>query len=901
MPNTRTAKKPVSRLRRKNGGARPLVGRADTLEDLLESAALPASAILVVGMPGSGRSTLLDGVRASASVRTALVTPHPRERFRPFAGLSLVLNSIGDQRLSEFIGNFRFDDPSVEETLAGALELLLRLRSGKREEILLLIDDADQFDEQSQLALTYLAGRLVNTGLRLVMAVTPESTTAAFAGIRSVWISRLDRAQSMELARSIAPTADEQTLAMVCDGCSDLPGMIVSALGHLTTDQLDGHAPLALPLYPGPAPLEFGSWEPETVLLLRRLSTAPMCSLSALSGIRDVDRDRFERLTSQGVLEINGPYVAIRDGALRSSLYWSMTTSQREELHRLAASEEQGHSEGLVLWHADHGNDSPANRESLLVAAGPLFQQGLVHAATEFVERALLLNPAPEDVLTQLLALCNRLIILSEFALARRYLVVCRRAAIRPKQVADGLRLEATIDSLDEEPIEIGAINVYARRYRKHSPRTSAELLAFAAVWLATAGDVVSARAQIGRAYQILPAERVTSDSFQNWARRFLDRIDGAGVGPTAADQDEPEFDDLPVHVRLIAARTLMIEERYDDARDTFRSLALEAPRRSQGAEWTARVLALSAENEIRAGNIADASRAIDALAEIAPTQSLRHLMLFAWNQAVVRDKPDAEALLSDACARATQMHQPLLSAQLSAFEGSVALMHGDLDEARYRLARAYDPALELRPDFIRMEGDFVEVLARHGEWDAARRVTARFAERAGNHPSRWSDTVLARCRAIIAPDEQLLAQFHDAITIAKQNGAQLEVGRARLSFAMALERLGQRPRATEQRQAAEYTFETLSAAGWAKAAGISVMAEPPLPNSLLSTLTESELAVLRLMHTGVRNKDIAAALFVSLRTVEVRITQIYRKLEARSRSHLLTLLPTELDQIDSF
>jgi DNA-binding NarL/FixJ family response regulator len=57
---------------------------------------------------------------------------------------------------------------------------------------------------------------------------------------------------------------------------------------------------------------------------------------------------------------------------------------------------------------------------------------------------------------------------------------------------------------------------------------------------------------------------------------------------------------------------------------------------------------------------------------------------------------------------------------------------------------------------------------------------------------------------------------------------------------------------------------------------------------------------VLRLMRKGVRNKDIAAGLFISLRTVEVRITQIYRKLEARSRSHLLTLLPADMDQIES-
>ena len=73
----------------------------------------------------------------------------------------------------------------------------------------------------------------------------------------------------------------------------------------------------------------------------------------------------------------------------------------------------------------------------------------------------------------------------------------------------------------------------------------------------------------------------------------------------------------------------------------------------------------------------------------------------------------------------------------------------------------------------------------------------------------------------------------------------------------------------------------------------------PPAVSSMLATLTDDELAVLRLIRRGVRNKDIASSLFVSLRTVEVRITRIYRKLEARSRSHLLALLPSDADLLE--
>ena len=383
--------------------------------------------------------------------------------------------------------------------------------------------------------------------------------------------------------------------------------------------------------------------------------------------------------------------------------------------------------------------------------------------------------------------------------------------------------------------------------------------------------------------------------------RSYINGIDGLEADSTPPDDADPDTDELPEVVQLVSGRALMIEERYSASRHTFRSLALEDPSHSRGRAWTMRVLALSAENEIRAGNVPEASRIIHALAEFAPALTLRTLLLFAWNEAVVRDGPAAESLLSEARARARQSHRPVPLAQLLAFEGSVALMHDDLDEARLRLARAYEAALDLRPDFMRMEADFVEVLARRGEWEAARRVAARFAERAQEHPSAWSASAVARAEAIVAPDEQLIARFNHAIAIAKKSGAMFEVGRTRLSFAVALDRFGQVQRAGEQRQSAEYTFETLSANGWLHAVRSSTRTiEAPIQNSLLSTLTENELAVLRLMHQGVRNKDIAAALFVSLRTVEVRITQIYRKLEARSRSHLLTLVP-ELEQNNSY
>ncbi|MEJ1231096.1 MAG: AAA family ATPase [Galbitalea sp.] len=750
---TATLRHPYNDSHHQAGTLRPMVGRNDALTELLTSVGVPHSATLIVGDPGAGRSTLLEAVRTHAPIRCAWVAPHPSERERQLAGISMVLNAIGDPRVAEFIGRFQLADDSVNGTLAAALDLLLLLRAGKREEILVLIDDADKFDEHSKLTLAYLAGRLAGTGLRMAIAVTPEAASSTFAGIRSVSIPRLDAASAMELARAVAaPDADPQTLAIVCQASAGLPGMITASLDHLTGDQLEGLAPLTLPLYPGPEPLEFESGEPETVLLLRRLSTAPLRSLSALPDIRDGNRGRFEQLASQGVLELSGPFVSIRDGALRSALYWSMTSEQRQELHRAAAAEEAGHCTAIALWHLDHVDDAPEGSRALISEATELYERGFVDAATELIERALLLSPGLEGLIDVLLELCNRLIIQSEFGLARRYLTQCGRAAREPAQLADCLRLEVTIDSLTEDEIEVGAIDLFARRYEKDSPEASAELLSFAAVSLAANGKVDAARSRVDAAYAIHPADRVSTRSVQNWARRYIDGIDGAGTGTGTTRQPEPDVEELPIPAQLVSGRALSMEERYDDARRTFGVLTLAVPHRARTSAWAARVLALSAENEIRAGRIPDASRLIDTLADVRATDNFRSALLFAWSEIMVHDHPAPEPFLEEAREFAAGSRHSLATAQLLALEGSSSLMRGDLDEAKFQLGRAYETTLGLRPDFLRVEGDFIEVLARRGEWDAAGRVTERFAERANRHPSRWSLMVLARSRAIVAP-----------------------------------------------------------------------------------------------------------------------------------------------------
>jgi DNA-binding CsgD family transcriptional regulator len=58
------------------------------------------------------------------------------------------------------------------------------------------------------------------------------------------------------------------------------------------------------------------------------------------------------------------------------------------------------------------------------------------------------------------------------------------------------------------------------------------------------------------------------------------------------------------------------------------------------------------------------------------------------------------------------------------------------------------------------------------------------------------------------------------------------------------------------------------------------------------SNLTASELRVARMAAGGRSNREIAQALFLTEKTIEVHLTRAYRKLDIRSRSQLTRALP---------
>ncbi len=94
------------------------------------------------------------------------------------------------------------------------------------------------------------------------------------------------------------------------------------------------------------------------------------------------------------------------------------------------------------------------------------------------------------------------------------------------------------------------------------------------------------------------------------------------------------------------------------------------------------------------------------------------------------------------------------------------------------------------------------------------------------------------------------------------------------------------------QLRAALQTFERLAMTPWAdraagelRATGESARRRDP---STLGDLTPQELNIARLVGSGASNKDVAAKLFLSPRTVEYHLRKVFQKLGITSRAELI-------------
>jgi DNA-binding CsgD family transcriptional regulator len=185
--------------------------------------------------------------------------------------------------------------------------------------------------------------------------------------------------------------------------------------------------------------------------------------------------------------------------------------------------------------------------------------------------------------------------------------------------------------------------------------------------------------------------------------------------------------------------------------------------------------------------------------------------------------------------------------------------------------------------------------LAQLGEVEEARRLAAEELEQAHAWGTSGAVGPAQRVAGLVADPEPGIELLREAAATLEGSGARLEHAHALVDLGAARRRAGKRSEAREHLAEGLQLADECGATALVEKAEAELRAAGARPRrralSGVGSLTPSELRVAEMAAEGMTNKEIAQALFVTLRTVEMHLTHTYGKLEISSRDQLATAL----------
>jgi DNA-binding CsgD family transcriptional regulator len=881
-----------------------------TLHELLEAArAGRPQVVFLEGDPGSGKSTLLSRFLGSVSDTVILEAGGDESE-------SLLSYGVIDQ-----LQPGSTTDPGMDPMAVGA-QLLAALDGVQSDDqaAVVAIDDLQWIDRPSSRAVLFALrrlradrvltivstriGGLADPGWARFMAGDPRVTQIRLGGLSSQDLTELagrlvlGALSPRGASRLIAHTGGN---ALYCRALLDEIG--VAGLSRAGAGDLPAPRELSAVILTRVAALPSA-----TQGFLRAASVlgqhGPLSAIATVAQLADGQHE-LDEAVSAGLLT-EGPLPSEASFAhplYRAAIYADLPATLRRELHARAAGLAAGRARLTHLVAAAVGPDEALATE-LEASAGGSSDAGDSAASAWAIEQAATLSPARHDRERRLLDAAAILLNAADTADAARVLASCQVSSAR-RDALVGL-LEVFTGALTAEDRLLAA-------WQAHDPIVEPEIGARAATSL-TNWMVLS-----GRPEQALTwADRAVAGTVAGSPLRAMARTGQAYA--FAADGRSPDglavldflaaaSNEVPIASTDALIMRGILKLYSDDLPGAIADLGVAAARLHNGLPSTYPVPCLAALSDahFRRGDW-DAATAHAQLATSLAQDTDRPIDLTRAHgraaQVLACRGQWAAAQSHVAAARAAAERLPLVFAIAATTTAGVALASARGDLAGVLVATEPLRATNLlgvggRAGIFNWRAAEVDALIGLGRLDAAESALDDFESAVPGHGLPSAALAIARCHGNLAAargeDTRARQVFELAHAVAADVSMPFEHALLSLDHGRYLRQAGSEPGAVAQLELAHRLFSDLGADPYVQAcaeelAALQITAAPASPATILG-LSRAELAVARLVATGLTNREVASQLYLSVKTVEYHLRNSYMKLDITSRRQLSALL----------
>lgn len=919
--------------RRDRSAAPFLVGRERECERLAqlvrEARAGGAGRLWFVGPPGSGKTALCGWVaRAADQFQTVTVGCVEDEASLAFgAAVSVVrplrtylaaLPAASRHALEALLERSRSDpDPFA----SGAAILALLAEAAEHSPLLLIIDDAHWIDPASGTALRFALRRLDRDAVLTVLASRHRSVRLGFDPTdEHLELGGLEADAAMAVLGRSGPIAPHVAVEVIA-ATGGLPLALVEVGAQLSVAQRLGEVPLPEPLPVGDRLLaayqeRIRSLPAATRLALGVVAAAGSATHLVVPSLAAFDLTLEDLLATEAegvvLLEPEGPrfgHPLMRTAALgvlgpgeRRRIYASLATlaADVEDRARYLVRSSPGPSEAIS-----------AELESM---ASTLSEDRGAPAASGVWLDAARLSPPGENRLRRLQRAADELATVGRVNEAETCLTEVRATTSDPLARAEAAIASAWIRQFSPEATTVAEeATVEADRIADISGQHALLLRCLAAVRELNCGGASWDQFE----FPSVPDDGIASSpltfetTFPAYALAAQNRVDEARAWfPVERirrflDSYPPEGGMGQVAGLQTAALSLMWMERFAEAEQLTVSV-IRHQRRAKRPLILGGILGVLGEIQLRTGRWAEAEASLTEGQTLASQTGQAMLAAIcgglltrlAGGRGTANYEQRADAILSSSSTR------EMFSARLYARHGFGV---GHLSVGRYaeaahtldRLARDIQPVLR-SPTAIPYQADRVEALLRTGERARAKEAWLGFRASAAASRSAWAGGTSLRLEAMLSDQDTRVDPVFEQST-AMLETYPFERARTQLCWAESLRRRRDLRHSRRLLSSAAETFDELQAVAWSDRARVELRAtgdrSAQADRPAVAALTPQELQVALTVGEGGSNREVAASLFISPKTVEHHLSRIYMKLGLRSRSELVRLVMRELAQ----